>query len=122
MPSGMVFTTSALLERFRKEIEGIKDKIFAINNRHKPTANPKINVKGVLYGNVHLSIGKVTEEFIEPQKMTKSIIENTVNGGLRFLNMSSLFAKASDMEKAVIMHLVREPQQAAYAAPQSPIN
>ena len=92
----------------RKEIAGIKGKIIALKKKDKPTANPKINVKGALYGNVHMTLGKVTEEIKETREMAKSIIENTVEGGFRYLTLNSLFAKAWDMETAIIRDLDRD--------------
>jgi len=97
-------TTQSLQEigELRKTRAELTDRIFAIRTKVDPQANPKVNVKAMLYDNVLISLGALNEETREQKDGPVSIIENTVEGGLRYLPMTSLDVKASDMELAFV--------------------
>lgn len=95
------------IEELRKVRSGLTDRILAIRSKVNETANAKINVKAVLYDRVHLSIATVNEEVFEQMTGPLSIIENTIEGGLRFLPMTGLHVKADNLELA----FVREKKQ-----------
>ncbi len=78
----------------------LTDSIYAIRTKTDPRANPKINARAVLYDNVLLSTGTLNEEVKEQKEGPLSIIENTIEGGLRYMSMTSLDVKASDIEMA----------------------
>jgi len=80
----------------------LSDRIMAIRNKTDAAANAKINAKAVLYENVQLILGTVTEEIKEQKDGPLSIIEDSIEGGLRFLSMSSLAVKATDIELAFV--------------------
>ncbi|HEX9023690.1 MAG TPA: FapA family protein [Geobacteraceae bacterium] len=84
----------------RKARGELTDRVFAIRTKVVPQANPKVNVKTMLYDNVLMSLGTINEEIREQKDGPISIIENTVEGGLRYLLMTSLDVKATDMELA----------------------
>lgn len=86
----------------RKARAQITDSIYAIRTKIDPLANPKLNVKVVLYDNVLISLGSLNEETKEQIDGPFSVIENTVEGGLRFLTLTSLDVKATDMELAFV--------------------
>jgi uncharacterized protein (DUF342 family) len=86
----------------RKVRAQLTDKIFAIRTKVDPQANQKVNVRSMLYENVLISLGTINEEIREQKDGPLSIIENTVEGGLRYLPMTSLDVKASDMELAFV--------------------
>lgn len=90
------------IEEFRKERAVLTDRIQAIRSMVYDVANAKINVKKVLYDCVHLCLGTVNEEIVEQKDGPLSIIENTIEGGLRFLSMTNLNVKATDIELAFI--------------------
>lgn len=90
------------IEELRKTRAGLTDRIQSIRTKVDPQANPKINVKGVLYDNCLLSFGALNEEIKEQKDGPLSIIENTIEGGLRFLAPTSLDVKATDIELAFI--------------------
>lgn len=89
-------------EEFRKERAVLTDRIHAIRSKVYEVANAKINVKKNLYDCVHLCLGTVNEEIIEQKNGSFSIVENTIEGGLRFLSMTNLNVKATDIELAFI--------------------
>lgn len=86
----------------RKVRTGLTDRILAIRSKANETANAKINSKAILYDRVHLSIGTVNEEIMEQKNGSFSIIENSIEGGLRYLSMTSLNVKATDIELAFV--------------------
>jgi uncharacterized protein (DUF342 family) len=86
----------------REERAALTDQILAIRKRADNCSNPKINVKTAIYDKVLLSIGTINEEIKDQKDGPLSVIENTIEGGLRFLSMTSLDVKASDIELAFI--------------------
>ena len=90
------------IEELRTAKASLADAIMAIRTKADMRANPKVNVKGVLYDNTLLTIGTLNEEIKEQLDGPISVIENTIEGGLRFLSMTSLDVKASDIELAFI--------------------
>jgi len=51
---------------------------------------------------VNITLGNISEDNREERKGPLSIIENTVEGGLRFLNMTDLQVKSEDIERAFV--------------------
>lgn len=92
----------------REERALLTDRILAIRNRTVSVSNPKISAKTAIYDKVLVSIGTVNEEIKDQKDGPLSIIENTIEGGLRFLSMTSLDVKATDIELA----FVREQKKA----------
>lgn len=90
------------IEALRKTRAELTDRIMAIRGKAAANANAKINEKAVLYENVQLTLGSVTETIKEQMDGPHSIIENSIEGGLRFLSMTSLDVKASDIEMAFV--------------------
>ncbi len=74
--------------------------ILAIRDTTDPSANAKINAKAVLYENVQLTLGDTTEMIHEQKDGAFSVIENSIEGGLRYLSMTGLNVKATDIEQA----------------------
>lgn len=97
------------ITELRKSIAELSDRITAIRDKADETANAKINAKAALYENVQLTLGSVTETIKEQNDGPLSVIENSIEGGLRFLSMTGLNIKASDIELAFI----REQKMAA---------
>ncbi|MBI2353626.1 MAG: DUF342 domain-containing protein [Deltaproteobacteria bacterium] len=90
------------IEELRKVRAGLTDSIHALRSKADPRANPKINVKAVLYDNILISLGTLNEEIKEQKDGPLSILENTIEGGLRFLSLTSLDVRASDIDLAFI--------------------
>lgn len=90
------------IEELRKAKGALTDRIMAIRGKAAANANAKINEKAVLFENVQLTLGSVTETVKEQMDGAHSIIENSIEGGLRFLSMTSLDVKASDIEQAFV--------------------
>lgn len=90
------------ITELRKLIASLSDSIMSIRSKADASANAKINAKAVLYENVQLTVGTVTETIKEQINGPHSVIENSIEGGLRYLSMTSLDVKASDIELAFI--------------------
>lgn len=90
------------ITELRKTSAELTDRIMTIRSKADAVANAKINVKSTLYENVQLIIGTVTEEIKEQKDGPLSVIENSIEGGLRFLSMTSLDVKATDIELAFV--------------------
>lgn len=68
---------------------------------HRPAgSNPKINIKDRIHEGVTIYLGNAVEEFSTELSGPISLIENSRDGGLRRLSLSSLEVLASDLEKA----------------------
>jgi uncharacterized protein (DUF342 family) len=90
------------ITELRKTSATLSDSIMAIRGKADAGANAKINAKTVLYENVQLSLDGATETINEQKDGPLSSIENSIEGGLRFMSMTSLDIKASDIELAFI--------------------
>lgn len=97
------------IAELRNTAASLTDNVMSIRSKADPASNAKINAKGVLYENVQLTLGSVTETVSEQKDGPLSIIENSIEGGLRYLSMTSLDVKASDIELA----FVREQKMAS---------
>jgi len=90
------------IAELRKTSAELTDRIMAIRSKADAVANAKINVKSALYENVQLILGSITEEIKEQKDGPLSVIENSIEGGLRFMSMTSLDVKATDIELAFV--------------------
>ena len=90
------------IAEFRKTVAALTDSIMAIRSKADSGANAKINAKAVMYENVQLTVGSVTEEIHEQMDGPHSFIENSIEGGLRVLSMTGLNVKAADIEMAFV--------------------
>lgn len=80
---------------FTAEIKASKLQSFA-------TMNPKINIRGELREGVVLVLGQTTKEIKNARRGPMSIIENTRDGGLRFLGLTPMPVKAEKIEEELI--------------------
>ena len=94
---------------WQKKTSELSERIRAVKSKVDEAANPKINVKTTLHENVRITLGDETESISEQKDGPLSIIANSVDGGLRFIPMTSLDVKASDMELACIREQELEP-------------
>jgi len=90
------------VKEFTQKRAAITEQVQQIRNREYPSRNAKINVKKVLHEMVNLTVGQTSEECREERQGPLSIIENTIEGGLRFLSMTDLHVKACEIEKAFV--------------------
>lgn len=74
--------------------------IIDVRSNRPEGSNPKINIKDRVYEGVTIYLGDSVEEFAAELSGPISLIENTRDGGLRRLSLSSLDVLAEDLEKA----------------------
>jgi len=91
------------IEEMRLKRAALTERIMAIRSKSDDRANRKINIKGTLYDNTLLVLGKQNEEIREQVDGPISVCENTIEGGLRYLSLTGLNVKAEDIEKAFIL-------------------
>ncbi len=86
----------------RKTAACLSESISTIRGKTVAAANAKINVKATLHENVRLTVGNVSQVVRENRVGPLTIIENIVDGGLRFIPMSALDVNAINIEMALI--------------------
>ena len=78
------------------------ERVMALRNTTDQRANPKINIKGMLFDNSYLCPGLVVREKVDERSGPFSVIENSIEGGLRFLELTSLDVRASAIEQVLV--------------------
>jgi len=99
------------MEVLRKKRGELTEQLRVIRSRSADKANPKINIKTIVYDNTLVRIGMTGKQKLEEKDGPISIIENSVEGGLRFLSMTSLDVRAADIEQAFVRELARTKLQ-----------
>ena len=97
------------IAELRIKTASLSDNIMAI--RTKANANAKINAKAVLYENVHITLGGTSEVIREQLDGPHSVVESSIDGGFRFLSMTNLNVKATDIDLAFICEQKKALQQ-----------
>ena len=87
---------------FARSRTEIANRIQEVRSREYDQCNPKVNVKRKLYDGVNLTLGTICEEIKDERPGPVSIIENTVEGGLRFISLTDLSVRAQDIERAYV--------------------
>jgi hypothetical protein len=80
----------------------ITNRIQEVRSREYVRRNSKINVKKKLYDGVNITVGTICEEIKEEKSGPISIIENSIDGGLRYISLTDLSVKAQDIERAYV--------------------
>jgi len=87
----------------RRKSSTLSAGIAKLRSKTVAAANAKINVKRKLNENVRMELGSTCETVQEGRVGPLSIVENLVDGGLRYISMSSLDVKAADIERAFLL-------------------
>ena len=82
-----------------------------VRSRTHEQCNPKINIKKVLYEGVNITLGIITDNINGERKGPVSVIENSIDGGFRFLGMTPLSFKAQMIEQTFIQQQQLEQQK-----------
>ncbi len=89
-------------KEFMKERAEIAERLQQVRTRQYEGSNAKVNVKKMLHEGVTITLGEHSEEIREERKGPVSIIENTTEGGIRYLGMTDLSVDAKDIERAFV--------------------
>jgi uncharacterized protein (DUF342 family) len=90
------------MKEFAKKRAMITERTQEVRSRTYEQCNPKINVKKMLYEGVTITVGMISDNILEERKGPVSIIENSIEGGFRFLGMTELSFKAQDIEQTFV--------------------
>ncbi len=93
---------------FAQKRAAITERTQAVRSRSYVQCNPKINVKRILYEGVTITLGALTENVGEERKGPVSMIENTIEGGVRYLGMTPLSFKAQEIEQTFFKQYLLE--------------
>ena len=83
------------------EREELAEELLNFAAEDHPTANPKINVLGLLKEGVIINVGETHEEITTEISGPVSIVENPQQVGLRYLMFSPLQINADDLDSAL---------------------
>lgn len=96
------------IEEVRRQRAVLMERVKALRYLAHEQANAKINVTDTLYDNTFLCLGLQLREKVDERQGPFSAIENSVEGGVRFLEMTSLDVRATDIEQAHVREHLRQ--------------
>lgn len=99
------------LKEFAGKRAAITKRTQDVRSRTHERSNAKINVKKMLYEGVNITLGLICDNIREEHKGPVSIIENSVEGGFRFLGMTPLSFNARMIEQTFMQQHQLELQQ-----------
>lgn len=90
------------LDQLYAQKNAFSAEIAASQPQQMEIKNPKINVQKTLQEGVIIILGRVREEIHRPRSGPLTLIENTRQGGLRYLRQSPLTVTAMEIEKQLL--------------------
>ncbi len=103
------------LKEFAKKRAVITERTQEVRARTYEKCNPKINVTRMLYEGVTITLGIISDNSLGERKGPMSVIENTIEGGFRFLGMTSIAFKAQQIEQTFIQQDLLDKQKKSVA-------
>lgn len=94
---------TADLKEFARQRAAITEQTQAVRLRTHERCNPKINVRKAVYEGVNITLGSLSDTLKEERKGPLSIIENSIEGGFRYLGMTDLSFTAQAIEQTFIL-------------------
>ena len=102
-------------EKLEVEREQLSSELAASTKQEQKSTNAKINVVSELLEGVHITLGDSSQKFKIERKGPVSIIENSNDGGFRYLSMSPLQKSAAELEKEILLQEKLAAEAAAAA-------
>jgi uncharacterized protein len=99
------------LKEFARQRAAITGQTQEVRLRTYEECNPKINVRKVIYEGANITLGSLSETIKEERKGPLSVIENTIEGGFRYLGMTPLSFKAQAIEQTFIQQYELEQKK-----------
>ncbi|MHB8058895.1 MAG: DUF342 domain-containing protein [Desulfuromonadaceae bacterium] len=99
------------MKAFAQKRALVTERTQEVRSRTYERCNPKINVKKVLYEGVSITLGMISDNILEERKGPVSIIENSIEGGFRFLGITPLSFRAQMIEQTFIQQQQLEQQR-----------
>lgn len=104
------------MNRLLAEKQRLTTAIVEVRHRRPAGSNPKVNVRGRLYEGVTVQVGNSVEEFSTQHEGPFSLIENSVEGGIRQVTLSELALPAVEAERSYLEEQQRKFAEEAEAA------
>jgi uncharacterized protein (DUF342 family) len=89
-------------KEFARRRADITERTQEVRSRTYEQCNHKVNVKKMLHEGVTVTFGALSDNVNEDRKGPFSMIENTIEGGFRYLGMTPLSFKSQDIEQTFI--------------------
>lgn len=102
-------------EKLEVERDEFRAELAASTKQEQSTNNSKINVGSELLEGAYIHLGDASEKIKIERKGPMTIIENTKEGGLRYLSMSPLQKSANELEKEILATEAKAAREAAAA-------
>lgn len=99
------------MKAFAQKRAMITERTQEVRSRTYEQCNAKINVKKRLFDGVTITIGIISDNIREERSGPVSVIENTIEGGFRFLGMTPLSFKAQMIEQTFVQQHELEQQK-----------
>lgn len=99
------------MKGFAAKRAAITERTQAVRSRTYEQCNPKINIKKSLYDGVNITLGMICDNILEGRKGPVSVIENSIEGGFRFLGMTPLSFKAQVIEQTFVQQHLLDQQK-----------
>jgi len=96
------------MKEFARKRAAITERTQEVRSRTYEQCNPKINVKKMLYEGVNITLGMISDNIIAERKGPVSVIENSIEGGVRFLGLTPLSFKAQMIEQTFIQQQLEQ--------------
>ena len=106
------------INRLSEDKKRLTSSIIEVRNRRPPGANPKVNIRSRLYEGVTVQVGSAVEAFNGQFEGPLSLIENSVEGGLRQVPLTELTVHADQVERSYLDEQQRRMSEEAAAAAQ----
>lgn len=99
------------MKEFALKRAAVTGRTQEVRSRTYEQCNPKINVKKMLYEGVNITLGMISDNILGERKGPVSVIENSIEGGFRFLGMTPLSFKAQEIEQTFVQQQQLEQQK-----------
>ena len=96
------------LVKLQEERDRLNAEISSSTHQKFNTINPKINILSALKEGSFITLGETTTEIRIERSGPMSIIENTRDGGFRYLSLSPMQIMAEQLEEEIVSELVEE--------------
>lgn len=96
------------MQEFALKRAAITERTQEVRSRTYEQCNPKINIKKMLYEGVNITLGMISDNILGERKGPVSVIENSIEGGFRFLAMTPLSFKAQEIEQTFVQQQLEQ--------------
>lgn len=99
------------MKEFARHRAAITERTQEVRSRCHERCNPKINVKNKIFEGVNITLGMNSDTISQERKGPVSVIENSIDGGFRFLGLTPLSFTAQAIEQTFVQQQQLEQQK-----------